>query len=74
MIERGRRMGGSLNHIVNADTGKFMMDAIENLGDAHEALEECFQLIKAITGGNRDVVNEYCEGLGFPLIEHDMDG
>jgi hypothetical protein len=37
-------MAGSLKHIVAPD-GTFTMDTIENLGDAHEALEECFDLI-----------------------------
>lgn len=37
-------MSGSLNHIVDED-GSFTMDTIENMGDAHEALEECFDLI-----------------------------
>jgi hypothetical protein len=37
-------MAGSLNHIVGED-GRFTMSSIENLGDAHEALDECFQII-----------------------------
>lgn len=37
-------MAGSLNHIVN-ENGAFTMRNIENMGDAHEALEECFDII-----------------------------
>lgn len=40
-------MAGSLNHIV-ADDGSFTMDTIENMGDAHEALEDCHQVIAAL--------------------------
>ncbi len=39
-------MAGSFEHIVN-EKGNFYMDLIENMGDAHEALEECFEIIKA---------------------------
>lgn len=65
-------MAGSLNHIVDSETGKFTMDTIENLGDAHEALEECFNIILAMSGGAMDEVNEYLDGLNYPRIEHDM--
>lgn len=37
-------MSGSLNHIT-ADDGSFTMETIDDLGDAHEALEECHQII-----------------------------
>lgn len=40
-------MAGSLKHITDAD-GNFTMDLIENLGDAHEALEECFNKIREL--------------------------
>lgn len=64
-------MAGSLNHIVDSD-GCFTMDTIENMGDAHEALKECFEIIRLITGGKKEVVNRYCVLLGFPSIEIDM--
>jgi len=66
-------MAGSLNHIVDSGTGEFTMDLIENLGDAHEALVECFYLIKAMTGGKMEEVNQYCKDLKYPTIQHDMD-
>ena len=65
-------MAGSLMHIVDDETGKFRMDLIENLGDAHEALEECFQIIHAMSGGTMLEVNQYCDGIGTCRIRHDM--
>lgn len=65
-------MAGSLNHIVNSDTGEFYPDRIENLGDAYEALEECFSLIIALTSGKKEVINAYLKLLGYPDIECDM--
>lgn len=64
-------MAGSLNHVV-ADDGTFTMDYIENLGDAHEALHECFEIIRELTGGDRYNVNRVCDRLGFPAIKVDM--
>ena len=40
-------MAGSLNHIID-ENGAFTMSTIENMGDAHEALEECFDIIAAL--------------------------
>lgn len=65
-------MAGSLNHIVNPETGQFDMGSIENLGDAYEALEECFSIILQLTGGKMDVLNPLLDQLNFPTIEHDM--
>jgi len=64
-------MAGSLNHIIGRK-GKFSMDHIENMGDAYEALEECFHLIHAMTGGKKEEVNEYCRDLNYPEIDKDM--
>lgn len=64
-------MAGSLNHIVDDETGKFQMSTIDNLGDAHEALDECFKVILKLTGGDRDKVNEALKGIG-PKIDCDM--
>ena len=64
-------MAGSLNHIVGND-GKFSMKTVENMGDAYEALEECFHIIHYITGGEANVVNKYLDELGYPTIKHDM--
>lgn len=58
-------MAGSLNHIVS-DTGHFHMDSIENLGDAYEALEECFALIYELSGGDMDKIKAACDKHHFP--------
>jgi len=65
-------MAGSLNHIVDDETGEFKMDTIENLGDAHEALEECFNIIASMTGGDMDEVNAYLKDLRYPSISINM--
>lgn len=65
-------MAGSLNHIVDENTGKFSMDLIDNLGDAHEALHECFEIIRTMTGGDKDEINACCDSLKFPHIYIDM--
>jgi len=37
-------MAGSLSHLVD-EHGAFRFGLIENMGDAHEACEECFDII-----------------------------
>lgn len=64
-------MAGSLNHIV-AEDGTFRMGGIDNLGDAHEALDECFKIIRALTDGDKEKVNAVCRRLRFPTIKADM--
>jgi len=64
-------MAGSLNHIINGD-GTFRMGGIENLGDAHEALDECFKIIMELTGGDKERVNAACRQLRFPTIKAEM--
>lgn len=64
-------MAGSLAHIVS-ENGTFRMDLIENLGDAHEALDECFKIIFEISGGKREEVNSFLRELHFPQIDVDM--
>ena len=44
-------MAGSLRHIVDSKTGEFTMEKIDNMGDAHEALWDCFRVIHSLTGG-----------------------
>lgn len=60
-------MAGSLNHVIDRDWN-FSMDTIENLGDAHEALEECVMIIHELSGGSIDAVDAICEKLNFPTI------
>lgn len=57
-------MAGSLNHIVD-DDGRFSMDTIENLGDAWEALEECYAIIYHLAGGDSAKVSAVCNAHGF---------
>lgn len=49
-------MAGSYRHIINRDgsfIGDDLTEMIENLGDAHEALEECYDMIQYLTGGDK---------------------
>lgn len=60
-------MAGSFGHITD-DAGQFIGIAlIENLGDAYEALEECFGMIHVLSGGDpnkiEDARRRYREGL-----------
>ena len=66
-------MAGSLNHVIG-NNGHFRMDLIENLGDAAEALEECFQLIGYLTGWNHDVLTRACLECGFPITAPMTEG
>lgn len=60
-------MAGSLNHIVE-DDGSFTMEFIENLGDAREALEECFEIIEYLAKG---MPGHACAILGFVIPQDD---
>jgi len=53
-------MAGSFNHIVD-DDGKFTMDTIENLGDAHEALEDCYRIIYTLADGDTKKISNVCD-------------
>lgn len=51
-------MAGSYRHVVN-DKGEFRgTDLIDNLGDAYEALEEMYDMIQHLTGGDRQKMFE----------------
>ena len=59
-------MAGSLNHIVTPDGG-FSMGLIDHLGDAEEALEECFDIIAVlICDLPPGRLQQVCRGLRFP--------
>lgn len=58
-------MAGSLSHIIDAD-GRFTMELIDNMGDAHEALEECFALILELSEGDMAKVSAVCRKHRFP--------
>lgn len=68
-------MAGSWQHVVNAngtfiDNDRFP-DMIENLGDAYEALEECYGMIVWLTNGDAEQINEanerYQQGLAHGI-------
>ena len=58
-------MAGSLSHITDRD-GSFSIDLIENMGDAYEALEECFFLIRELSEGDTSKVSVACNKLNYP--------
>lgn len=58
-------MSGSLNHIIDKD-GTFNPAPIENLGDAHEALEECFVIIMRLADGDMSRISRICNRERFP--------
>lgn len=51
-------MAGSYRHITNPDGTFRGTELLDNLGDAHEALEECYEMIQYLTKGNRRHVFE----------------
>ena len=51
-------MAGSFRHITNPDGSFCGIDHIENLGDAYEALEECFYMIEFLTTGDKQKIFE----------------
>ena len=51
-------MAGSYRHITNQDGTFRGVELISDLGDAHEALEECFLMIQHLTGGDKDKIFE----------------
>ena len=60
-------MAGSYRHIVNVDNEFTGVDLIDNLGDAYEALEECYNMIKHLTGGSKVAVHlAWLEGHARP--------
>jgi hypothetical protein len=67
-------MAGSLNHIVDPDTGRFKRSTVRGYRDAVEALQECYEIIRVLTDGDMEAVNHVCRDLKFPEIRHDMTG
>jgi DNA-binding FadR family transcriptional regulator len=56
-------MAGSLGHLVT-DDGGFSFALIENLGDAHEACEECYDIIAVLVDGDLERLREACRRAG----------
>lgn len=51
-------MAGSYRHITNDDGSFRGIDLIDDLGDAYEALEECYLMIQFLTGGDKAKIDE----------------
>lgn len=51
-------MAGSYRHIVTKDNKFKGVKNIDNLGDAYEALEECYEFIQILTGGDKEKIIE----------------
>jgi len=51
-------MGGSYRHITDHLNNFIGIRFIDNLGDAHEALEECFDMIEFLSGGDKQRIFE----------------
>lgn len=49
-------MAGSYKHIVDENNQFIGIDLIDNLGDAYEALEECYEYIQILTGGDKELI------------------
>ena len=62
-------MGGGYIHLTDSDNNFIGTDTIENLGDASEALEECYEIIKELSGGSKEAIYEAAKrahSRGFP--------
>lgn len=49
-------MAGSYRHITDRDNNFIGIDLIDNLGDAHEALEECYDIIQYLSSGDKQKI------------------
>ena len=56
-------MAGSLNHLID-ENGEYNEDSIENLGDAYEALDECWRIIVEFTDGDLARLQAVCRRVG----------
>lgn len=61
-------MAGSYRHIVDKNNTFIGIKHIENLGDAWEALEECWHFIDILSGGDKQKISdthlEYIKRIG----------
>jgi hypothetical protein len=51
-------MAGSYKHIVNHNNEFIGVELLDHLGDAYEALEECYWMIKYLSGGDKTKIFE----------------
>jgi hypothetical protein len=73
-------MAGSYRHITTSTNEFRGTELIGNLGDAYEALEECYDMIQWLTGGDLQHIHEawlhghfdkYCPPENLPLATFD---
>jgi len=57
-------MAGSFNHLVGIDD-KFTADMLDNMGDAIEALEECWKIIFELADDDKQIIGEVCDKFDF---------
>lgn len=55
-------MAGSYRHIINENgeliSNEDFIEMIENLGDAYEMAEECYQIIQILSDGRKEKIDE----------------
>lgn len=61
---RKKVMAGSFNHLVGPNGG-LRTDLLDHLGDASEALEDCYALIYELAGGDSARISAACQKLGL---------
>lgn len=57
-VEGETDMAGSYRHITKPDGSFRGTELIDHLGDAYEALEECYLMIQHLTGGDKTKIFE----------------
>ena len=66
-------MAGSYRHIVDSDgnlvPNEEFIEHIENLGDAYEAIEECWYLINILSSGDKKKIEKATE-LMYQIMGH----
>ena len=62
-------MAGSYEHCLGPD-GKFRMGLIENLGDAHEALDHMFFMIWKLSEGDPAKIRKASNAYFKALVKH----
>jgi len=51
-------MAGSYRHITDSENNFCGLESIDNLGDAVEALEECYYMILQLADGKKEKIHE----------------
>ena len=56
-------MAGSYNHIVDEHNNFIGTDLLDNMGDAYEALEECYKIIQSLSCWDVSSIQEAIDDL-----------